>query len=238
MYDAATARQVRDELVAADPSWVDASGLKNVTLVQTPGAPPAAAVEQLYWNRSVTREALLDDALATDVYAAPHLRIGADGTLAGVHGSVLFQGYGATARFANAHLLRRHGSFSLWASEEAPRLSLLERGRYADGWLARAGRLSLWPDAAGNTRGTLRFTLSLPAGAEPVRVHFGKASYVVQPGKLMAIAMTIETQGAWSIPFHADASRFLQDLRAVSVQSSAPVFERAGAPSYTQSLSA
>ncbi|MDX6477006.1 MAG: hypothetical protein QOH95_2517, partial [Gaiellaceae bacterium] len=54
--DSATSRQVRDEYVAANPSWVDAAGLKDVTLLQTAGSPPAGAIEQLFWNRSVTRE--------------------------------------------------------------------------------------------------------------------------------------------------------------------------------------
>ena len=231
VQDASTARQVRESIVATDPSWVDATGLKDVTLVQTAGSPADQAVEQLYWNRSVTRETLLGpDAQATDVYAARQLRIAANGALEGTHGNVLFQGYAATAHFANAHVVARSRTFTLWSSDETPRLSLLERGRYADGWLARSGSITLWPDTAGRTRGTLRFMLSLPAGSEPVRVRFGKASYVVQPGKLLAIAESIDTRGRWSIPYHAEHSRFLPDARSVSVQSSSPTFERAGAP--------
>ena len=60
------------------------------------------AIEQLYWNRAITHEVLLGDATATDVYAAPKLRVQRDGSLRGVGGSVLFQRYGATARFQNA----------------------------------------------------------------------------------------------------------------------------------------
>lgn len=228
--DASNAQQVRNDYLPPDVSWVDTARVGDVTLIQTVGSPQDRAVEQLYWNRSVRHEVLLGDAHATDVYAAPKLRVSANGTLENVTTSVLFQGYAATAQFANAHVVARAGSFSLWAADEAPRLSLLERGRYSDGWLARAGRLTLWPDLAGRTRGTLRFTLTLPRGSQPVRVHVGKAHYDVRPGELTTATYTIDARGPWSIPFHADTGRFLDDLRAVSVQSSAPVFERAGAP--------
>ena len=132
-----------------NPSWVDATGLRDVTLLQTAGAPPAGAVEQLYWNRSITREALVGAAMPTDVYAAPRIHVARDGTLLGVGGNVLVQDYAATARFANARLVATAGTFSLWSADRPPRLALLERGRFSDGWLARAGRLSVWPDAGG-----------------------------------------------------------------------------------------
>jgi hypothetical protein len=228
--DASNAQRVRDDYLPPHVSWVDDARLGEVTLVQTAGSPPDRSVEQLYWNRSVRHEVRLGDAQPTDVYAAPRLRIAPNGALANVIGNVLFQGYAATARFANARLVATAGSFSLWSSDGTPRLALLENGRYSDGWLARSGRLTAWPDLAGRTRGTLRFTLTLPAGSHPVRVHFGKAHYDVRPGELTAVTYTLDTRGRWSIPFHAESGGFLDDLRAVSVRSSAPVLERAGAP--------
>lgn len=228
--DASNARQIRHDYLPANPSWVDASGLSNVTLVQTVGSPPARAIEQLYWNRSVTHEALLGDALPTDVYAAPRIHVASDGTLTGVAGNVLVQGYAATARFQNATLMTRAGSFSLWSSATAPKLSLLEQGRYSDGWLARSGRLSVWPDATGRSRGTVHFTLSLPPGAQPVTVRFGKVHYDVEPGQDTDIVYTIDARGPWSLAFKAQGGRYLQDLRAVSVLSTPPVLERWDAP--------
>jgi hypothetical protein len=228
--DASNARQIRHDYLPTNPSWVDASGLSNVTLVQTVGSPPARAIEQLYWNRSVTHEALLGDALPTDVYAAPRIHVAADGTLTGVSGNVLVQGYAATARFQNATLLSRAGSFSLWSSETAPKLSLLEQGRYSDSWLARSGRLSVWPDATGRSRGTVHFTLSLPRGSQPVTVAFGKVHYLVEPGEDTDIVYTIDARGPWSLAFKAHGGRYLSDLRSVSVQSTPPVLERWDAP--------
>jgi len=167
---------VREDYLPTNPSWVDATGLTNVTLLQTAGAPPAGAVEQLYWNRSITREALVGDAQPTDVYAAPRIRVARDGALTGLGDNVLVQDYAATLQFANARLVAVAGSFSLWSAESEPRLSLLERGRFSDGWLARTGKLTVWPDAAGRTSGTLSFTLSLPAHGVATTVRFGKAA--------------------------------------------------------------
>jgi hypothetical protein len=229
--DASNARQIRHDYLPANASWVDASGLRNVTLVQTVGSPPDRAIEQLYWNRSIAHEALLGDALPTDVYAAPRIHVAADGTLGTVPGNVLVQGYAATVRFQNATLLSRAGSFSLWSADSAPKLSLLEQGRYSDGWLSRSGRIAVWPDATGRTRGTVRFALSLPRHAvAPVTIAFGKVHYRVVPGRVTTVVYTIDERGPWSLAFKAKSGKFLTDLRAVSVQSTPPVLERWGAP--------
>jgi len=229
--DSANAHEVRGAYLPLDVSWVDTAGGRDVTLLQTAGSPRARAIEQLYWNRSISHEARVGAALPTDVYAAPRLRIARDGTLPGVGRQVLFQDYAATARFANAVLVARAGTFSLWSANEAPRLSLLEEGRFSDGWLARSGKLTAWPDVAGNTRGTLRFTLSLPSEARPTTLRFGNAHYDLRPGEITTVVYTLDARGAWSLPFSTPAGGNAQaDLRFTSVRSSAPVFERAGAP--------
>jgi len=228
--DAATARQVRDEYLPADKSWVDATGLRDVTLIQTAGAAPASAVEQLYWNRSIARERLLGDAVPTDVYAAPALAVGRDGSLRGVEGSVLMQGYAVTAHFQNATEIASASTFTLWSADGTPKLGLLEEGRFFDGWLAREGRLRLWPDTSGRTEGTLRFALTLPLGAEPTSVTFGGARYDVVPGRLTEVVYRIDVEGPWSLAFSAASGRWLADQRIVSVRSSVPSFERSGAP--------
>jgi hypothetical protein len=237
--DSSNARQVRDEYLPADPSWVDATGVQNVTLLQTAGAPPAGAIEQLYWNRSITHEALVGDAQPTDVYAAPRIRVARDGTLIGVGSNVLVQNYAATLQFANAQLIATAKSFSLWSAESAPRLSLLERGRFSDGWLARTGKLSVWPDATGRTRGTLRFTLSLPASGAPTTVRFGRAHYDIRPGEKTTVIYTIDARGPWSLPFSTTTGGNAQsDLRVTSVLSTPPVFRRTGQPAASQTSTA
>jgi hypothetical protein len=229
--DTHNARQVRHDYLPQNPSWVDATRLANVTLMQTVGSPPDRAVEQLYWNRSLAHEALLGAALPTDVYAAPRIKVAANGTLQGVGSNVLLQEYAATVEFANAQLVSRAGTFSLWSADGAPRLALLEQGRYSDGWLSRSGRLTMWPDAAGNTRGTLRFTLSLPPDSQPSTVAFGKVHYSVSPGEKTTVVYTVDARGPWSLPYKLTrGGNTSGDLRLLSVLSTPPVFERAGAP--------
>jgi hypothetical protein len=228
---------VRDEYLPADKSWVDSAGAHDVTLVQTAGAPPASAVEQLFWNRSIAHERLLGDAVATDVYAAPTLRIAGDGSLRGIDGPVLFQQYAATARFQNAETIAAASTFTLSAFEDTPRLGLLEEGRFYDGWLGQTGRLQLWPDATGRTRGTLRFALTLPPGSEPASITFGKTRYDVAAGRGTYVVYRIDVRGPWSLAFSAASGLRLRDQRVVSVRSSVPSFVRAG-PSAAATASA
>lgn len=228
--DTRTAQMVRDSFVAPNPSWVDAAGVRDVTLVETPGASNASSIEQLYWNRSVTREATLGDAAATDAYArVPRVVIGADGTMANVGSTILFESYGATAQFANASLIASFKTFHLLSAEGAPRLSLLEQGRYADGWLAPSGRLTIWPDASGRTRGTVRFSLVLPPRAHAERIRFGRVVYAVEPGARTDVKLSVDVAGRWSLPFSSASRVRLADLRRVSVRSTPPVFHRSGA---------
>jgi len=236
--DSENARQVRHDYLPSNVSWVDSLGLPDVTLVQTVGSPPDRSVEQLYWNRSVSHEALLGAALPTDVYAAPRIRVARDGTLSGVGGNVLFQSFAATARFANATLVARAGTFSVWSAEGAPRLALLEQGRYSDSWLARTGRLTVWPDASGRTRGTLSFSLSLPRTARPLNIRFGKAHYRVEPGLRTSVTYTVDARGPLSLAFSSAGGSWRPDLRAVSVLSTPPHFARAGASTARATTSA
>jgi len=168
--------------------------------------------------------------MPTDVYAAPRIQVARDGTLLGVGPNVLVQDYAATAQFANARLVATAGTFSLWSADAAPQLSLLERGRFSDGWLARTGKLSIWPDAAGRTRGTLSFTLSLPVTATATTVNFGKAHYALRPGDKTTLTYTLDARGPWSLPFSMGTGGNAPDLRFTSVVSTPPVFTRVGQP--------
>jgi len=229
--DARNAQEIRIAMLPANPSWIDATKLGDVTLVQTPGSPPANSIQQLYWNKTVTREVTLGSAQPTDAYApTPRLTIAPDGTLRDVSPTILLETYGATTQFANASVVASFNTFHLLSAEGAPRLSLLELGRYADAWLARSGRLTVWPDASGRTHGTLRFAFALPAGAQASTIRFGAHSYLVEPGKETPVRLEVDARGPWSLGFSSPRGRMLSDLRQVSVQSSAPQFSRIDGP--------
>ncbi|HEV8461935.1 MAG TPA: hypothetical protein VGQ38_14640 [Gaiellaceae bacterium] len=71
--DSRSSRSIRGTYLPSNASWVDALGLRDVTLVQTVGSPPDRSMEQPYWNRSIAHEARLGAALPTDVFSAPRL---------------------------------------------------------------------------------------------------------------------------------------------------------------------
>jgi hypothetical protein len=237
--DARSAQVVRDSFVAPSASWIDAAGVRDVTLVETPGASNASSITQLYWNRSVTREVTLGGGAATDAYATvPRVVIAADGTMRNVGSTILFESYGATAQFENASLIASFKTFQLLSAEGAPRLSLLEQGRYSDGWLAPSGRLTIWPDASGRTRGTVRFSLLLPPSAQAERISFGRTVYDLEPGARTDVTLSVDVRGPWSLPFSSATTVRLPDLRRVSVRSTPPVFRRKGARPHASSSQA
>src|SRR5439155_22201434 len=227
--DLANTRDVRTRLLPANPSWIDASGVGEVTAIQTLGSPPDRALEQLFWNRSVTPVALLGNALALYAFPSPRVRPRRDGTLPGIHGPLLFEEFGTSATFDDATLVRRTGSFALWRAAGTPRLRLLEDGRYFDGWLARGGRLTVWPDASGRAHGVVSFAISLPSGAaQPVDITFGRARYTIEPGARTTLRYHVNQRGPWTLKFRSVGGSFRPDLRAVSVKSTRPHFVRAG----------
>jgi hypothetical protein len=229
--DSSAAQRLRKRTLPANLSWIDATKLGDVTLVQSPGSEPGTAGQQLYWNRTVNREVLLGPVRPTDAYArSPRVKIATDGTMRGIGANILLDTYLATAQFSNRSLVARFKTFRLLSGENAPRLSLLELGRYADGWLAPSGRLTVWPDASGRTRGTLRFSLSLPPNERPLTIRFGNARYRIEPSRSTRISATVNAQGPVSFEFSAATFRWLPGMRAATVRATTPRFTRAAEP--------
>lgn len=229
-------RFVARQYLTSTPSWIDDAGVVDVTAVQTPYGPPAALTEQLFWNRSVQREVVLANATPTDAFRAPPLSAGRDGSLRTADGplgqTILFQDYAATARFSNARLLARRGTFSLWQASGVPTLRSLLIGRFSDGWLAPQGTLKIWPLSGRRVlRARVTLTLSLPRGRPATTVTFGHRRVEVRGGHSSSIRFSVERVGPWAIAFKVDRSFYTEDLRPVAVQASAPVVaERRAVP--------
>ncbi|HEY3182942.1 MAG TPA: hypothetical protein VGJ77_08915 [Gaiellaceae bacterium] len=230
--DARNAKEIRATHLPSNPSWVDAHRFASVTAVQTLGSPPDRLLEQLFWNPSIRHEVLLANALPTDAFATPHVRIARDGTLGGIRGPVLFQEFGVTAQFEDADLVERAGTLALWRPLGPARLHLLADGRYWDGWLARGGSVAVWPDESGRARGVVSFTISLPRTAPaPVEIRLGRVQYTIEPGAHTRLRYRIDRRGPWQLRFKSLGGTFRPDLRPVSVKMSEPRFVRAGAAS-------
>jgi hypothetical protein len=222
------AGRVRAQLLPADPSWVDSTGVEKVALLQAPFASKGAVQEQLFWNRSLDSLLLLPDAVAPDTFAATRVSLGPDGTLlAGgrpLTGALLVDEYGATSRLRVARELARSEVFRLLRPQGPARLELYMPGRYFDGWLALQGSIRLWPDSPG----TLGFTLSLPPSADPATVTFTSPGQEprtidVAPGRAQRVSLAVCSRGAWRAGFQATFTGSVGD-RFVSVRASQPVF--------------
>jgi len=105
-----------------------------------------------------------------------------------------------------------------------PRVRLLETGRFWDGWLAWDGGITVWSHPSTRTRGTLEFTLSLPAGERPVRIRIGTQSVLVRPGTSVQVRRRLDGRGPRTLTFHADGGHLGPDLQMVSVRSTMPIF--------------
>jgi hypothetical protein len=165
-------------MLGAERGWVDASGLADVVLLQTARSPSSRAMNQAFWNTSVTSGALLGAAVPMDG-AAERATVRPDGNLmvAGrpATGPLLVATSGTRVLFANGRVLGSAPGFSLVRPRGAARLALLAEGLADDGWLAASSTLTVWPDRA--RRRVLGLTLGLPAGREP-------ATLVLREGRI------------------------------------------------------
>ena len=207
--DLSNVRLSRAQFVSPNPTWVDNAKVGKVTAVATPLANTGLLTEQLYWNRSIEREVVLAGADPTDAFAASPVRVAGDGTLMTPAGPlqtpVLFEQFGATARFQQAKLVAQTSSFALWRPARVARLGLLETGRYHDGWLGASGGLTVWPKPGKPLRGTLTFVVTLPYGFKPTALTFGtgrpRSGREPQGDSAFASTPTGRGSGA-STPFH------------------------------------
>jgi hypothetical protein len=237
-FDAQNARNVREAHLPADLRWIDHSGLRSVVLVQTPGAPKGRALEQLFWNKSVTSVVVMKGASPTDAFGAEPVRVADDGRLVvderALRRPLLVENYGVRAHLAGAVRVAEGAGFELWAPRGTPRFSLLVSGAYTDGWLARTGSITVWPDATGRTRGTLTLRLSLPEGTErtPMRFRGPGVDRVVRvsPGGSERVTFRLSTVRPWRIVWRTPKNGFLGDGRAISVRAEPPSLVRASSP--------
>jgi hypothetical protein len=234
-YDARNARFVRAHDMPTDTRWIDHMNLEHVALVEAPGSLPPHALEALWWNTSIDRELLLGDGLPTDGFGGvERSTVTRDGRLiAGgkpVSQPLLVQTYGSRMAFANAELVARGVALDLYRPTGTAVVTMLADGYYYDGWLARHGTISLWPDASGRASGTLRFTLSLPKGADPTPLELKapgvSRTVMVRPGKPRAVTLPVSANGAWTLYYSTTGGGIGSDNRPISVLASPPTFTR------------
>jgi hypothetical protein len=230
-FDRQNSVAVREAFLPADPSWVDRAGLEDVVLVRGPHGVKTEALEQLFWNRSVDRVALLPGADQLDHVHSPGLHVAPDGTLLAdgrpLRQPLLLDGYAGTIRLADARRVASSPSFSLWKPRGDARLSLYFAGRYSDGWLAGIGRLYLWPGRmSGTVAGTVTMRLTAPAGSGPMTLRFqtpGDPPRRIRllPGIPQPVRFEVCSRGPWVLTFASDSRGFVGS-RIVSAQATEP----------------
>jgi len=232
-FDHRVSRGVRSTLLPADARWIDHAGLGPATLIQTPATPHARAHEQLFWNRSLERLLLLDQASPIDAFASPRVRIAPDGRLVSggktVRGPLVISNFAVRARLAGAVAVARGADYELWRPLGTPRMAMFVGGLYHDGWLANGGHITLWPARDGRVEGTFRLPLSLPAGTQRTVLQLRgpgvNRRVVVEPEQRVVVELQVSHKGPWTLAFHTNRPGYLQpDDRPISVQAQLPTF--------------
>jgi hypothetical protein len=217
-FDQHTSRSMRNSL-PRDIRWVDHQRLGPVDLLAPPGARKEQSWQQLFWNTSVTRLLLLGSP-PIDHFATKQVRVARDGRLLidghPDHRPLLVQTYASTVELTGVRRIRRELMFDLYRPAGTPRLRLLAAGRFADGWLAPRGAITVWTKSGG----MLELLLSMPARSQVTPVRFtapGVNRLVrVHPGQRTPLRFHVPRGGAWSLHFGTSKQGYLGD-RAVSV---------------------
>jgi hypothetical protein len=228
VFDLENTRSARKSFFGSDPSWVDSARLGDVTMLRNFGGQRGAAFQQLFWNRSVDRVALMPGATVIDPFPAPAVSVASDGSLrAGgedLDGPLLVDQHLVTVRLSGARHVGSAPGFHLYDAVGTPRLSMLFVGRHHDGWLGAEGALTLWP-RPGQARlaGTFVLDVSAPGGSEgsnvgfqlptgdPVEVH-------VPAAETVRLRLPVCSQGPWTARFQARVTGQV-GARPVSVRS-------------------
>jgi hypothetical protein len=232
-YNVANAERAKRDVLGAQPSFVDRSGVPDAALLQTRTSDRGLALEYLFWNRSVDDIYLLPGAAPPDAFAVTRLTVAPDGTLLArgepVTRPLLADGFSDTLRFRGSRELASAPVYRLLGSQGPQRLALYAPGRYADGWLGLLGSVQLWPDdVAEGLAGTLSFRLSAPPGTGVTAVRFepegGAAEeVVVTAGGTEEVAFPVCALGTWRVEFSAPSTGSVGG-RFVSVRASEPVY--------------
>ena len=218
---------VRAIYLPADPSWVDAAGSSPVTLLVAPHSARADLLTTLFWNRSVRRVVLLDEADQPDRFATPSANLDDAGHLVGTTGLVLADSHGSSLVLRNAVRIAAGPTKTLWRSRGAPQLQVMMTGRYYNGLLLGEGGIRVWPERAGaKLAGWLELDLSAPSGTAPLpfRVELPNGRSIehrVRAGRVSTIRVPVCAGGVWTAPFSAGTVALVDGTR-VGLSSAEP----------------
>jgi len=213
-YTAEHSARVRAELVGDEPSWIDAAGRRDVSLLATPASVQAASLETLFWNRSVERVLTLPRAERVHAFHGAPVEVASDGALTQdgepVRGPLVVDERATTVRLRRATALASAGSYTLWETAQA-QLELTMIGRYRDGWLGQSGEIDVWPARPGDRlEGRVVFDVAPLPAREKLGLEFRSggappARLALTPGWWTTVSVSVCADGPWRASFEADA---------------------------------
>ena len=134
-----------------------------------------------------------------------------------LHRPMLVQTYASTVQLTGVQRVRHELIFDLYRTTGTPRLRLLAAGRFADGWLASRGAITVWTSKGG----TLTLNLSLPTRTQTTPMLFTARgvhrAVRVHPGERLQLRFQVPANGAWSLHFSTTKPGYLGNERSVSV---------------------
>jgi hypothetical protein len=207
-FDQMNTTEIRHLLLPKNPSWVDARGLHDVTLVQAYGGSRTDAFDQLFWNRSVNRVLLLPAADRIDAFGEPRLSIGNDGSVrAGGHAvdrPLLVDEARSTVALTGGREVASSLDYDLWVPHGGPlRLGTYFAGRLRDGSLLPISVAEVWQRRSG-FEGAVQIVLSVPSQSGTAIVSLPdqhSARIPIAPGTSHALVFTSCSRGPWKAAF-------------------------------------
>ena len=237
IFDHDNSRSVRRAYLPRDPSWVDHAHLGDVTLLRNIAGVRGGAFQELFWNRSVTRLALMPGAPEIDPFNADRVHVADDGSIVAggrpLTGALLVDEHAVTMEFSGARKVGSAPGYSLYRPDPTPRVSLFFLGRYDDGWLGDRGTIIVWPRPGSTSlHGTLVLELRSPVPLKAATVFFhlpgGRLLHTRVPaGGSATVRLPVCSRGPWATGFRSKMRGFLGD-HSVSVKGGVPRFVAGG----------
>jgi hypothetical protein len=235
IFDVQNTAAVKRAFLPVDPSWVDRTRLGNVTMLQSFSGGRGNTLQELFWNRSIKRVALLPGAAKFDSFRTERVRVGDDGSLTvkgrALEGPLLADIYGSTVRLQDARVVSRSQTATLWLPDGSgrPRLRLYAIGRYSDGWLAKSGVIYVWPRVRRSRVSgwvSMRLAASRQVGAATITFQFAehaRRTVRVKPGRPQLLRVPLCAARNARVTYGSKKVTLI-GARAVTVRATAPVF--------------